>query len=313
MITRRDFIRVSSTASLTAFVTGRLGVTRQLFAQIPGRTLDPLNVPKYVTPLLVPPAMPRSGKITMRGGKNADYYEIATRQFRQQILPNGFPATTVWGYGPNPDTVQGGPVVFHAPSLTIESRYDTPVRIKWMNQLVDEHGRYLPHLLPVDQTLHWANPPGGTAGRDSRPTFSATPGLYTGPVPLVTHVHGAVGVGDESDGYAEAWYLPAAANIPSGYANTGTWYEFFKAKAATKFNDTWSPGSAICQYPNLNRASTLWYHDHALGLTRLNVYAGPAGFYFVRGGPSDEVHDIRFGRPGVLPGPAPASRRRRPA
>jgi spore coat protein A, manganese oxidase len=36
---------------------------------------------------------------------------------------------------------------------------------------------------------------------------------------MVTHVHGAVGVGDESDGYAEAWYLPAAGNIPAGYAD----------------------------------------------------------------------------------------------
>ena len=32
-------------------------------------------------------------------------------------------------------------------------------------------------------------------------------------------------------------------------------------------------------YPNCQEARTLWYHDHALGMTRLNVYAGPAGFY----------------------------------
>ena len=43
------------------------------------------------------------------------------------------------------------------------------------------------------------------------------------PVPCrpCTHVHGAVGVGDESDGYAEAWFLPAASNIPAGYATEG--------------------------------------------------------------------------------------------
>ena len=33
---------------------------------------------------------------------------------------------------------------------------------------------------------------------------------YTGPVPLVTHVHGSDGVGDESDGYPEAWFLSAS-------------------------------------------------------------------------------------------------------
>ncbi len=164
-----------------------------------------------------------------------------------------------------------------------------------------------PHLLPVDPTLHWANPPGGTEGRDTRPTFTSTPGPYEGPVPIVTHVHGAVGVGDESDGYAEAWYLPAAGNIPDGYATEGTWYDFFAGKAAANFGATWGPGFATFEYPNLGRASCDWYHDHTLGMTRLNVYAGPAGFYIIRGGPDgdDAVLDSRDGTVAVLPGPAP--------
>ncbi len=109
-------------------------------------------------------------------------------------------------------------------------------------------------------------------------------------MPIVTHLHGAAGVGDESDGYAEAWYLPDAGNIPAGYATEGTWYDFFAAKAASKFGVTGGPGFAIFQYPNDQRESTLWYHDHALGMTRLNVYAGPAGFYLVRGGPEGRHH-----------------------
>jgi FtsP/CotA-like multicopper oxidase with cupredoxin domain len=180
------------------------------------------------------------------------------------------------------------------------------VRIKWINELVDGEGNYRPHLLPVDQTLHWANPPGGESGRDMRPEFESTPEAYTGPVPIVTHMHGAVGVGDESDGYAEAWYLPAAANIPAGYATVGTWYEFFAAKAAAAFGETWGPGFATFQYPNPDRASANWYHDHTLGMTRANVYTGPAGFYIIRGGPQDEVLDSRTGRRARLPGPAPA-------
>ncbi|MGH8937954.1 MAG: multicopper oxidase family protein, partial [Actinomycetes bacterium] len=59
-------------------------------------------------------------------------------------------------------------------------------------------------------------------------------------------------------------------------------------------------------YPNDHRAATLWYHAHTLGMTRVNVYAGPAGFYLVRGGPDDQVIDSRFGTKAVLPGPAPA-------
>ena len=54
-------------------------------------------------------------------------------------------------------------------------------------------------------------------------------------MPNVTHVHGSVGVGDESDGYPEAWYLPDVANLPPSFASEGTWYEFFKGKAASKF------------------------------------------------------------------------------
>jgi FtsP/CotA-like multicopper oxidase with cupredoxin domain len=275
-------------------------------AQIPGGTLDPEAVTKFTTPVLIPPAMPRAGKVKVKGGKNIDYYEIAMRQFQQQILPAGLPPTTVWGYGPNPASVQGGPVIFNAPSLSIEAKYNRPVRIKWINELVDGQGNYLPHLLPVDQTLHWANPPGGTAGRDMRPEFDSTPGPYTGPVPIVTHLHGAVGVGDESDGYAEAWYLPAAADIPAGYATAGTWYDFFAGKAEAKFLEIWGPGFATFQYPNPDRASANWYHDHTLGMTRLNVYAGPAGFYIIRGGPQDVVLDSRTGAPATLPGPAPA-------
>jgi FtsP/CotA-like multicopper oxidase with cupredoxin domain len=121
----------------------------------------------------------------------------------------------------------------------------------------------------------------------------------------VTHLHGAAGVGDESDGFAEAWYLPNANNIPAGFATEGTWYNYFKTKAKTQFGAQWTPGTAIFQYPNNQRAATLWYHDHTLGMTRVNVYAGPAGFYLLRGGPDDMVIDSRFGTPAVLPGPAP--------
>jgi len=198
-------------------------------------------------------------------------------------------------------------LLHNAPSLTIEAQAGRPVRIKWINDLKDADGNFLPHLLPVDPTLHWANPAGGMSGRDKRPVVDETPGPYTGPVPTVPHVHGAVGVGDESDGYAEAWYLPAAKNIPAEYATEGTWYEFFAGKAATSYGATWGTGFATLQYPNENRASTIWYHDHALGMTRLNVYAGPAGFYIIRGGPDGDkaVLDTRTGLTAVLPGPAP--------
>ncbi|RPI78454.1 MAG: bilirubin oxidase, partial [Chloroflexi bacterium] len=283
---------------------------------MPGGTLDPFDIEKYQTPLLIPPVMPKAGMITQRGGKNVDYYEISVRQFDQQILPPGMPPTTVWGYGAVSASSKKGLLLHNAPSLTFEAKWRSPVRVKWINELrqdpLDPGSPYLPHLLPVDQTLHWANPPGGTADRDSRPEFSTTPGPYTGPVPIVTHLHGSSGVGDESDGYAEAWFLPAAGNIPGDFATTGTWYDFFMNKAIGKGylapgTSAWEPGTSVFQYPNDQRASTLWYHDHTLGMTRLNVYAGPAGFFIIRGGPEgdDAVLDSRTGTTAVLPGPAP--------
>jgi spore coat protein A, manganese oxidase len=307
MITRRDFLKLSGAGVLSLYVASRGKFLLRAQAQIPGGSLDPHDVTKYVTPMLIPPAMPKAGTIKQRGGKNVDYYEISMRQFPQQILPAELPATAVWGYGAVASASKRGLLLHNAPSLTIEARAGRPVRVKWINELVDTSGNYLPHLLPVDQTLHWANPPGGSAGRDTRPTFTSTPEPYTGPVPIVTHLHGAVGVGDESDGYAEAWYLPDAGNLPAGYATEGTWHNFFASKAAANYGAAWGPGFATFQYPNMNRASTLWYHDHTLGMTRLNVYAGPAGFFIVRGGPDgdDAVLDSRLGTTAVLPGPAP--------
>jgi FtsP/CotA-like multicopper oxidase with cupredoxin domain len=310
-ISRRDFLRIGGGSGAGLFFVGRAG--GRLFelpvagSLILDGLLDAVSVPKFVTPLLIPPVMPRAGTINQHGGTRIDYYEISMKQFTQQILPEGLPDTTVWGYGAVAAEAEEGLLLHNAPSLTIEARYDRPVRVKWINALVDDGGSFRPHLLPVDPTLHWANPPGGQSGRDMRPMFASTPGPYMGPVPIVTHVHGAADVGDESDGYAEAWYLPAAGDIPDGYATGGTWYDFFSGKAAAKFGATWGPGFATFQYPNLGRASTNWYHDHALGMTRLNVYAGPAGFYIIRGGPDgdDAVLDTRTGQRASLPGPAP--------
>jgi FtsP/CotA-like multicopper oxidase with cupredoxin domain len=283
------------------------GGTKQALAQIPGGTLNPENVPKYQTAMLIPPVMPQAGTIVMPGGKPVDYYEISMRQFSQQILPAPLPMTTVWGYGAVAAQSTRGLLIHHAPSLTIEAMNNRPVRVKWINELIDASGDFLQHLLPVDPTLHWANPPGGVSGRDMRPTFETTPGPYSGPVPIVTHLHGSTDVGDESDGYAEAWYLPDANDIPDGFATEGTWYNFFAGKAAANYGATWGLGFAIFQYPNPDRAATKWYHDHTLGMTRLNVYAGPAGFYIIRGGPAGDkaVLDSRNGTTAVLPGPAP--------
>lgn len=289
MTNRREFLKISASAAVGGLMLAKVRPLSGYAIKLWG-TLDPETIPKYRSGLIIPPAMPWTGRMASRDSMDVQYYEIAVRQFQQQILPSGLPKTTVWSYGS-----VNHPTTFNYPAYTIEATYQHPVRVKWINDLVDRHGNYLRHLLPVDPTLHWANPPGP---RDARPTFATTPGSYTGPVPIVTHVHGAY-VTDESDGFAEAWYLPAARNIPAGYFAEGSWYRHFKEKFQHMYGVEWTPGSAMFQYPNDQRAGTFWYHDHTLGLTRVNVFAGPAGFFILRGGPGDDVS-------GVLPGPAPA-------
>jgi FtsP/CotA-like multicopper oxidase with cupredoxin domain len=282
-LTRRQFAKLTAMAGGAMMVPWRFKLGR---AQIPGGTLDPYSVGKYVLPLVKPPAMP----LSKGSNKNKDKYNIAVRQFQQRILSPPHPVTTVWSYGSVdfPDTVaQGG--TFNYPAFTIENTWNKRTQVKWVNELVDAQGNFLPHLLPVDQTLHWANPPGGLAMRDRRGT---NPAPYLGPVPIVTHVHGAHTM-EDSDGYPEAWYLPAAKNIPAGYAMTGTFFDHFN----TKYQHDWMPGNVSFMYPNDQPATTLWYHDHTLGMTRLNVYAGPAGYWLIRGGPN--ALDLGYVAPGV--------------
>ena len=277
-ISRRRFLEISASASGLVLVPLK---RRAAAIPTPRGSLEAAIIPKYETPLVIPPAMPRTV------GGAVDYYEIAVRQFTQQILPPGMPATTVWSYGS-----VSHPGTFNYPAFTIEASYRRPVRVKWINGLVDASGRFLPHLLPVDQTLHWANPPGGEDGRDMR---SDDPTPYRGPVPIVTHLHGGHSR-EYSDGFAEAWYLPAAVDIPAGTATVGSFYEHFREQSP--LGQLWGAGTAVFEYDTDQRAGTFWYHDHTLGMTRLNVYAGPAGFYLLRRGPGDLPTP-------VLPGPAP--------
>lgn len=73
----------------------------------------------------------------------------------------------------------------------------------------------------------------------------------------VVHLHGA-NVEADSDGFPEAWFTRD--------------YEFTGPAFTRK----------IYEYTNHQQGTTLWYHDHSLGITRLNVYAGLAGLYLIR-------------------------------
>jgi spore coat protein A len=175
---RRQFLKYSAGAGVALHFPWQFQSGSAL-AAIPGGSLDPTTIDKFLTPLVIPPAMPLTTTIKHN---TIDYYVIAVVQFLQQILPANLPKTRVWSY-----QLRNDKGTRNYPAFSIEALAGRPVRVKWINGLVDEAGNYLPHILPIDPTLHWANPPGGVTGRDSHPIFTTTPGRYTGPVPIVTH------------------------------------------------------------------------------------------------------------------------------
>ncbi|MFQ5463025.1 MAG: multicopper oxidase family protein, partial [Phycisphaerae bacterium] len=76
---------------------------------------------------------------------------------------------------------------------------------------------------------------------------------------MVVHLHGGH-TPAEFDGYPESTSLPGAF--------------------------------AVYEYPNHQLPAALWYHDHAMGITRLNVYMGLAAFYIIR-----DAQEIGLGLP----------------
>src|SRR5512147_1062255 len=94
MLTRRQLLTLGAAAGVGLYLTTKGGRVHRAFAQVPGGTLRPSLIPKFVTPLLIPPAMPRAAQ-----DATTDFYSIAVRQFAQQILPSPAPRTTVWSYG----------------------------------------------------------------------------------------------------------------------------------------------------------------------------------------------------------------------
>jgi FtsP/CotA-like multicopper oxidase with cupredoxin domain len=168
-------------------------------------------------------------------------------------------STRVWGYGDERGPTWPGRT-FQVKSVSAGGPAETVVR--WENDL----GRK--HLLPIDTSLHWAY---------SLPGYQKF-SIQNAGVPIVTHLHG--GHSDfQFDGNPEFFYSPGNrvvgpqwAKVPGGFTN-----EF--------------------RYDNDVPAGNLWYHDHALGITRLNVYAGLAGFYFVR----DELDTGEVDNPLGLP------------
>jgi FtsP/CotA-like multicopper oxidase with cupredoxin domain len=271
--------------------------------------LDPVTIPKWVNQLTGPPLVYLPQNITNQKGQviRQDYIVNIT-QFYQQILPvtdkdgnpTGFGSTKVWGYaGYVENPITGEQLGFYqsTPGPTFVATRGIPTRVQWTNRLIDSSGRPLPSLFTIDPTLTWANP---NNINKTQASIQAAQGLippseigYNGssiqladgrianpkqwnaqsPVPVVVHLHG----GEDpaaSDGSPNAWFTPNGIHGPDYQSIIPT-----------------SPNAAVYEYPNAQEPTTLWYHDHALGITRTNAYSGLVGTYILKD-PNDPTDQL---------------------
>jgi len=259
MQNRRDFLK-SATALATGFAVPGLWTARgtRAAALAPGLS-NPAIQPKFVE--MAPNALDPGFlfKDLSENGRPAHLpnYSIKIAETVQETglinQKNGRRLKTkLWGYGG--ETVSWPGQTFQVMNVASGGAAETTVR--WENTLQVKE-----HLLPVDTSMHWCYSlmaMSSANGQDYTQYSIAQNG-----VPIITHLHGG-NTDYQFDGNPEFFYSP------DGDVRGPQW-DFVEGGFTNTF-----------RYNNDVPAGNLWYHDHALGLTRLNVYAGLAGFYFVR-------------------------------
>jgi spore coat protein A len=266
MIDRRKFIQAGVAAGLASSLPFRHFMRDAYGEALILGLSDPAAQPKFRYP--VPDALDPAFKYL---ADSKGRYKVQLREAIQQtgLVDSGGNklSTPVWGYADQmarDKTATWPGKTFEVKSLSAGGRPET--QVTWANALKNVRQ----HLLPVDTNLHWCYSLHGYERKS----------IARDGIPIITHLHG--GHSDyQFDGNPEFFYSPDGKkqvvgpqwdNVPGGFTNS------FK-------------------YDNDVQAGNLWYHDHALGITRLNVYAGLAGFYFVR----DEIDTGEEGNPLGLP------------
>uniref|UniRef100_C6E9L4 Multicopper oxidase type 2 n=1 Tax=Geobacter sp. (strain M21) TaxID=443144 RepID=C6E9L4_GEOSM len=259
----------------SCLTTAWAGVHNQV--QLPGSA-----IPQFVDPLpdldLVP--------------AGAGQIELRMKEFKSMILPAnavpGYTGTWVWGY------LQPGQVANQLPDGSIPGRHSyigpviaatrgVPTEMKFVNELPTVNAtNVLAYKYGTDQTMHWADPLNmgmNMCSHMSMPSaFGSECSFNYGEfaagqfgdvqIPAAVHLHGGE-VPPQLDGGPESWFTNDG---PMGVLKGGSYYSRDGA-AATNY--------AIYRYPNTQEAAPIWFHDHTLGATRLNVYAGLAGAYLL--------------------------------
>jgi FtsP/CotA-like multicopper oxidase with cupredoxin domain len=274
---RTPTVRINVVDSPYAVAPDAANLAKPVNQQLP--LLDPINqipqldyakvnvsggVRKFIqelTPNYVPVAVPDT--TTYPG---SDFYQIGLKDYTQKFSPD-LPATQLRGYYQKnaPAGSNAGAPFYLGPIIVANS--NRPVRIEFTNELPTDAGGDL--FLPVDTTAMGAGkgPDGTTDYKQSR---------------AVIHLHGGL-TPWISDGTPNQWTTPAGdtTKYPKGVSVYGvpdmpavdTVNADGTKKAAS--ND----GKLTFYYTNKQSARLMWYHDHAYGLTRLNVYAGEVSAY----------------------------------
>jgi FtsP/CotA-like multicopper oxidase with cupredoxin domain len=220
----------------------------------------------------------------------SDYYEIAVNDYNEK-MHSDLPATRLRGYvqlnngtdATGANTIAPAPHHYLGPLIVAQK--DRPVRIKFVNLLPPGAGGDL--FIPVDTTVMGAgmgyDPASGTDqpytqnratlhlhGGNTPWISDGTPHQWTTPAgeastPLVKGV---------STAYVPDMWFDGAGNVIPSCAGATTC-----GVAGASINP--GPGMMTFFYPNQQSARLMFYHDHAYGITRLNVYAGEAAGYLL--------------------------------
>ncbi|GAA4405212.1 choice-of-anchor D domain-containing protein [Fodinibacter luteus] len=243
----------------------------------------------------------------------SDYYEIGLVEYAQRMYASDTPKqTTLRGY----KQLNGGDGTPSYLGPAIVATKDRPVRILFKNQLGT--GKEGDLFLPTDTTVMGSGPTAaghaameGTPPGDidpQKPMCSTVADDGTMKADMVAaghcyaenratlHLHGGI-TPWISDGTPHQWITPAAESTgPDGGYPEGVSVQDVPDMPAA------GPGEQTFFYTNAQSARLMFYHDHAWGITRLNVYAGEAAPYFI----TDATEAALVGtaeQPGVIPGP----------
>jgi FtsP/CotA-like multicopper oxidase with cupredoxin domain len=290
-------------------------------AQVVQTPLDPAGIPKFVNNLPMLKFEPDKngnwkGDIPVAFG--TEPITVSICEFKSQILPTGtidtvtglpIPTETwVWGYQigdvcqPFPKHSYIGPVV--------AAERGIPTQMTFINQLGNSwDSNVLAYTQNTDQTMHWADPLNGEFNQCAK-NLSMLGGApvgdcannYIGPIGAAVHLHGGE-IPPNLDGGPDSWWTQNGAyqghgfytrevddisliTLPDADFPAGCLIKnrvdgrYFRSEGAT-----WTADAPIDRatyvYPNTQEAANIWFHDHILGMTRLNVYAGIAGAYII--------------------------------